>query len=251
MNKSLATISLLLGFLFTNHLHAARTCRIVFPERPQTAPKVAFLYDGNKNHAVTLPSMNLSEVIKLPDGELTLAMTRTEITDPEVLPPNSPLLKIPEDVTDFYIILLPDTKNKDLPVKMNMVNTGGGKLKPGETLWYNFTSHKIVAKLGRADMSVDPMGRTISRDPIDASGYYVAQFKYLADGKGPLAAITEQSWWHDADSRHLGFIVNTGGKLPRIYFFRDFRLPEAAEAEAAEATAKGGNEVFPTETPQE
>jgi hypothetical protein len=112
---------------------------------------------------------------------------------------------------------------------MNLVDTGTGKLKPGETLWYNLTGHRIVAKLGTAEMAVDPMGRTISKDPAPTSGYYTAKFAYQAEGKGAFAPITEQSWWHDAQSRHLGFMVNTGGKLPKIYFYRDFREPEPVE----------------------
>jgi hypothetical protein len=114
---------------------------------------------------------------------------------------------------------------------MNLVDTGGGKLKAGETLWYNFTGHRIAAKLGSAQMTVDPQGRTISKDPMPASGYYVAQFAFQANGKGAYAPITEQSWWHDANSKHLGFMYNTGGKLPKIYFFRDFRDPEATKEE--------------------
>ena len=206
----------------------SRSCRVVFPERPPDAPKTAFLFEGSKSHRVSLPSMNLSEVIELPGGELTLAMIPKEINDPKVLPPESPLLKIPESVTDFYIIITPDPNNLILPVKMNLVDTGGGKLKPGETLWYNFTDHRISAKLGSAEMSVAPAGRTISKDPAPASGYYIARFAYQMNGSGAFSPITEQSWWHDANSRHLGFIFNSGGKLPQIYFFRDFRDPETA-----------------------
>jgi len=211
-------------------LHAKpRTCRIVFPERPQSAPKIAYLFDGSRSRAVSLPSMNLSEVIELPGGELAIAMLASAISDPELLPPQAPVLKIPEGVMDFYIIITPDPENKTLPIKMNLVDTGGGKLKAGETLWYNFTGHRIAAKLGGAKMTIDPLGRTISKDPMPASGYYVAQFAYQANGNEAYAPITEQSWWHDANSKHLGFIYNTGGKLPKIYFFRDFRNPEAAE----------------------
>ena len=213
-------------------LHAKpRTCRIVFPERPQSAPKIAYLFDGSKSQGVSLPSMNLSEVIELPGGELAIAMLASAISDPELLPPQAPVLKIPEGVTDFYIIITPDPENKTLPIKMNLVDTGGGKLKAGETLWYNFTGHRIAAKLGSAQMTVDPQGRTISKDPMPASGYYVAQFAFQANGKGAYAPITEQSWWHDANSKHLGFMYNTGGKLPKIYFFRDFRDPEATKEE--------------------
>lgn len=222
-------------FILTNTLHAKpRSCRIVFPERPKDAPKMAFLFDGSESQSVTLPSMNLSEVIELPSGELTIALTTNNISDPETLSPNAPLLRIPEKLMDFYIILTPDPKNKEIPVRMNLVDAGANKLKSGETLWYNLTEHRIAAKLGVAEMKVNPMGRTITKDPVSISGYYDARFAYQAKGEGAYAPITEQRWWHDANSRHLGFIVNTGGKLPKIYFFRDFRLPKTAEKAQAE-----------------
>lgn len=209
----------------------SRTCRIVYPERPQDAPISAYIYDGKDSQPVTLPSMNLSEVIELPGGEITIAMLTTKITDPKNLPPKFPSLKIPENIREFYIIITHDPEQKELPIKMNMVNTGEGKLKPGETLWYNYTGHRIAAKLGNAEMIIDPNGRGISGDPAPASGLYTAILKYQEDGKGEYKPITEQSWWHDSSSKHLGFIVNTGGKLPRIYYFRDFRLPDEEEAE--------------------
>lgn len=234
MNFPSAIAILTAGFLISvNTLHAKpRSCRLVFPERPQNAPKIAYLFDGSKSQSVSLPSMNLSEVIELPSGDLTIAMTTSAVSDPELLPPQVPVLKIPEKVMEFYIVITPDLENKELPIKMNLVETGGGKLKPGETLWYNFTGHRIVAKLGSAQMTVDPQGRTISKDPITTSGYYVAKFAYQADGKGALAPITEQSWWHDSNSRHLGFMYNSGGKLPKIYFFRDFRDPLVTNEES-------------------
>ncbi len=228
MNISHTIAILAVGFaLFGNTLHGKpRSCRLVFPERPQDAPKIAFLFDGANSQSVSLPSMNLSEVIELPSGELTIAMTTGAVSDPELLHPQSPLLKIPEAVTDFYIIITTDPENKHLPIKMNLVDTGGDKLKAGETLWYNLSGNRIVAKLGSAEMSVDPQSRTISKDPMPTSGYYVAKFAFQVDGKGAFAPITEQSWWHDRNSKHLGFIYDSGGKLPKIYFFRDFRFPD-------------------------
>lgn len=215
------------GFtLFASPLEAKRSCRLVFPERPQNAPKTAYLFDGSMSQSVSLPSMNFSEVIEFSSGELTIAMSADKISDPKTLSPNAPTLRIPEDVTDFYIIISPDPKNPEFPIKMNLVDIGGGKLKPGETLWSNFTEARIVAKLGSADMSVDPMGRTISKDPAPTSGYYIAKFTYQVKGDGEFAPITEQNWWHDTASRHLGFIFSSGDKLPKIYFFRDFREPE-------------------------
>ncbi len=200
-----------------------RTCRIVFPERPGGAPKSAYLFDGKASQRVTLPSMNFSEVIGLPPGELVIVMTADEITDPEVVPPSAPKLRITEGVRDFYILVTPDPDNAAFPVRMNIVDTGGGKLKAGETLWFNLTEHRILGMLGDRRMSVAPEGRTVSEDPVPSSGYYRAEFAFQPEGEGKPQRITEQRWWHDAESRHVGFIVNTGGKLPKLYFFRDFR----------------------------
>jgi hypothetical protein len=211
---------------FASMAAAERTCRIVYPERPNDAPKSAYLFDGKQSKRVTLPSMNFSEVIALPSGELTLLMTSTEITDPENLPTGAPRLKIAETVGDFYILMSPDPLNTELQLKMNKVDTGAGNLKPGETLWFNLTGHRIAAKLGESRVLVEPNGRKVSASPVKKSGYYRAEFAYQPDGKGTYQRITEQSWWHDTKSRHIGFMVNTGGRLPKIYFYRDFRLKD-------------------------
>lgn len=209
-----------------------RTCRIVFPERAGGAPKVAYLFDGKECRFVTLPSMNFSEVLDLPSGELTLLMTRDKIIDTENLPHGAPKLRLAENVGgDFYILITPDPSNPLLPVQMNMVDFGNGKFKPGETLWFNRTDHQIVAKLGESKLSVSPHSLAISKSPTSANGYYRAEFAYQANAQGDYRRITEQQWWHDAGSRHVGFIVNTGGILPRIYFFCDFRDVDAAKNE--------------------
>lgn len=200
-----------------------RTCRIVFPERPNNAAKMAFLFDGKSSQEVYLSSMNFSPVISLSAGDITLFMSANSITDLENIPQDTPRLNIPKEIDDFYIIMTPDPANKTLPLKMTMVSITTGKLKKGETLWFNTTGHHIVAKLGQSKMSVAPKSQTVTKKPMLTSGYYAAEFGYHANGKEPLARITEQMWWHDEKSRHLGFIVNSGGKLPKIYFFRDFR----------------------------
>ena len=200
-----------------------RTYRVIFPERPNSAPKIVYLFDGKKNRQVFLPSMNFSKVLSLPAGELTLLMAKNEITDLENLPKGAPTLKIPEGVRDFYILVTPDPSNKELPLRMRLVNASDGKLKPGKTLWFNLTNHRIVANLGETKMMVNPKGWTITNGPMPKSGYYRAEFGYQVEAKGKALRITEQQWWHDANSRHLGFIMSSGGRLPKIFFYRDFR----------------------------
>lgn len=207
-----------------NDQNAKRSCRIIFPERPNDAPKLAYLFDGIKSHEVTLPSMNFSDVIFLPPGEITLLMTPDQVTESENPPSSTPTLTIPGEVRDFYIHVTPDPLNPTLPLRMELVDIGNGKLKPGETLWCNLTDHQIVAKLEGIEIIAPPNTQKVSKAPLPQNGYYRAEFTYQPDAKGDFLRITEQNWWHDAKSRHLGFIVNSGGRLPRIYFFRDFRL---------------------------
>jgi len=202
-----------------------RTCRIVFPDRPNDAPKAAYLFDGKGSRPVNLPSMNFSEVIALPVGDITILLTPTAITDSENPPPDAPKLKIAEDVENLYIIIKADPLNTTLPLRIEMIDASDGKLKPGETLWSNLTDHEIVANLGGSKMSIAPKGHTVSKDPVPSSGYYKAEFSFQPEGKGDFQTITQQNWWHDTKSRHIGFIVNTEGTLPRIFFYRDFRAP--------------------------
>lgn len=206
-----------------------RTCRIVFPERPKDAPTAAHLFDGMGSRQATLPSMNFSEVIALPLGEITLLMTAEEIKDPANVPQGAPKMRIPEAVKHFYLLVSSDPANPTLPLKLKMVSAGDGELKPGETLWCNLTDHRIQAKLGDISLLVEPGGQAVSKDPLPKSGYYKAEFTCQPNGVGDFQRITEQQWWHDAGSRHVGFMVNTGGRLPKIFFYRDFRDPAPTE----------------------
>jgi hypothetical protein len=209
-----------------------RTCRIVFPNRSNDAPKKAYLFDGTKSHRVMLPSMNFSQIIELPLGELTMQMTPNAIKDAKNLPPKAPSFKVPKTVTDFYILVSSDPENSVIPIKMEIISLSDGKLKAGETLWINSTDHPVQANLGETKTLITANTQKISKSPASASGYYKARFTYQRDGKGEFKKITEQSWWHDVNNRHLGFIFDKGERLPKLFFLRDFRpKPNTDKAE--------------------
>lgn len=202
-----------------------RSCRLLFPERLNYAPKNAYLFDGRTSHRVSLPSMNFSRILELPSGELTLILTTNAVTAPEQIPPHAARLSVAAETDEFYILLSADPDNPQLPVQMRLIDMSGDKLRSGETLWFNQTEHRIIASLGDHEMTVEPQQEIVSEAPIAKSGYYTAKFKYQRESQGDILKITEQQWWHDADSRHLGFISDTQhGRLPKIFFFRDFRM---------------------------
>lgn len=221
-----------------SHSHAQeathRNCRIVFPGRPADAPKRLHLFDGTSSQEIELPSMNLSPVYNLPAGAMHLKLLTSKPEDSESVPPDAPSIEIPENYHDFYLIVSRDPENKIAAVKLKAINIETANLKLGQTLWINHTDQTIEGKLGDRILSLGPDSSKILDAPFinksgPTRGYYHASFTYLVRGMETFEPITEQQWWHDATCRHLGFIEHSGGKLPKIYVFRDFRDPEPKE----------------------
>jgi hypothetical protein len=208
-----------------------RTCRILYPDRAADAPKRLDLFDGISSQEVELPSINFSPVYKLVTGAIRLKLLPAGTEDPKNLSPDAPSVEIPENHHNFYLIASGDPENKITPVKFKVINIECENFKPGQTLWINHTDKTIEGKLGTQVLSLGPDTSKILDSPLSdkslpTSGYYQAGFTYQNVGETTFAPISEQQWWHDATSRHLGFIENSGGKLPKIYVIRDFRDPE-------------------------
>jgi hypothetical protein len=212
---------------------AIRTCRILFIDRPANAPKTLHLFDGTGSQEVELPSMNLSPLYKLATGDIRLKLLTSKVDDPKEISPDAPSVDIPAKYTDFFLIVYHDPENNITPVKLKAFNMASDDFKIGHTLWINDTDNTIEAKLGQQALSLGPHDKKNMASPSgdtspQVSGYFHVSFTYQADKNGPFAPITEQQWWHDANSRHIGFITKSGGKLPKIHFFRDFRDSEPA-----------------------
>lgn len=221
-----------LASLFCTHAQEApeRNCRIVLLDRPADAPKTIHLYDGTTSQEVDLPGVNLSPLYKLAPGAIQLRLLSAKADDPKTVSPDAPSIEIPRHYTDFYLLLSSDPKNKIIPIKLKVINLESENFKLGQAMWINDTDNIIKAELGEQTVSLGPHSSKIVDSPLSnqrgpASGYYIAKFAYQPGANAAVTAITEQSWWHDANSRHLGFIINKGGRLPEIYFYRDFRNP--------------------------
>ena len=167
--------------------------------------------------------MNFSAVIELPKGDITVGLIPNSIDDPEAFPEGAPTAKIPAQQTDLYLLLSSDPNNKILPIKIKTLNIDNTKLKPGHTLWINLSKHNIAAQMGTEQVIIPPKKITISSPPLTTSGYFLAQFRYQRDAKDKFLPIMKKSWWFDATSKNLGFIVDTGARMPKIFTLRDRR----------------------------
>lgn len=168
--------------------------------------------------------MNLSPVYKLASGAIQIRLLAAKAEDPKEVPADAPMVEIPADYTDFLLLVFSDPNNKIAPVKLEAVNLECGNSKLGQTLWVNRTEKTIEGKLGEKNLSLGPATSKILDAPVSdkgvpASSYYSASFTYRSGDEGTFEPITEQQWWHYGKSRHLGFIRDSGGKLPKIFIF--------------------------------
>ena len=220
-------VRLSLALLLTSGtLQATLTCRVVYPERPKDNPKFGYIFDGKSNHQVAFSRTRFSKVIELPSDTSAIILSSSKITNIEDAPLELPSLRIPEGVNSFYILMTPNEDKGELHADIQLVDCSPKMLKTGETIWVNLTTHRLMAELGTVNMEADPNNTTITKPPSPESGHFSAKFTFQAKGIGKYAPISEQQWWHDAKSRHLGIIFDNGGKLPLIYHIRDYRLEQ-------------------------
>jgi hypothetical protein len=221
----LTLLSVLCSSSFAQQKAKQRTCRILFLEGPDSAPNKLHLFDGTRSREVELPRLNLSQVYEIPAGNLILTLLPAPPADPEKLPAGAPNAKLPETVTDFYLLLTSDPENAVAPVKMQVIAAGTERLRAGQMLWFNLTSHQIAGRVGSEKLSMRPQSTVTLDAPASSAGDYPVDLAYRIEGKEPVYPICETQWRHDPRCRSLAFVfAKPGTRTPRVQVFPDFRM---------------------------
>jgi hypothetical protein len=210
----------------------SRTCRVLFLDGSDNGPEKLHLFDGKSSQEVELTRMGFSPAYDIIPGDLTLSLLPKPPTppttggDPPVIPLDSPKATLPAAISDFYLIVSNDLSNKLVPVKIQIVNASANTFKPGQMLWFNLTENTIGGVVGSQKLLVKPNSRIILDPPANKQEDYHANIQFIPPGKERVEPLCETSWSHDPRNRSVYFVVNSGGILPRILGFPDFRQPE-------------------------
>ena len=224
------TISCLFVFVILTSGISARTCRILFLDRPANAPKTLYLFDGEKVRQVELPRLNLSPVYALPDGNLNLRFFLNAPTDLRNMPEGAPTAKIAEAIKDVYLILTSNPKIEVAPINIQVVGADSTHLSRGQMLWFNLTDKRVGGKVGTEKLDLKPLGRERVGEPRQGVGDYPVELYFVIEGDAHMHPLCETQWRHDPRSRSLVFIARNGNRrAPRIYSVSDFRPPEKKE----------------------
>lgn len=220
----LASISAVFALLILGQTASARTCRIVFLDRPTDAPNTLHLFDGTTSQEVALPGMNLSPVYNLPSGIINLRLLPAKVEDPKTVSPDAPSIEISEDYTDFFLIVSSNPDNKIAPVSIKAFSPNNNAFKLGQMLWINLTDKTITGEIGEQSLSLNAESSAIVEAPRNDIGDYPIILNYLIEGKGDPYAICETRWQHNPASRAVVIVSsNKGRKAPRVSSFSDFR----------------------------
>ncbi|BCX46254.1 hypothetical protein HAHE_01620 [Haloferula helveola] len=212
---------------------AKHTCRILFLDGPDDAPRTLHLFDGATSREVDLPRLNLSDVYDLPGGPLTLRLLPEPPADPEKIPAGAPSVSIASEAGDFYLLLTSDPQNKIAPVKIRAIDASTDKLRAGQMLWFNLTQSMVGGTIGSEKLVLKPGTKVTLNPPAKGNDNYPVLLDYRIPGKESLYPLCETSWRHDPRSRSLAFVVpGKNGRTPRVMAFPDYREPEE-DAEGA------------------
>lgn len=226
------TILILLSLCLNSFAQEAKkkTCRILFLERPSSAPAKLHLFDGATSREVELPGLNFSPVHELPAGTLMLTLLPSPPADPEKLPSGAPATRVPENVIDFYLIVTSDPENKVAPVRMKVIDAGQAEFRRGQILWFNLTDLTVRGSLGTEKLMIKPQSKFLMNAPAKGSEDYPVNLGYRGIDNGLWYPICETRWSHDPRSRSLGFLFMQGtSRTPRVQVFPDFRNEPEAE----------------------
>ena len=206
------------------------TCRILFLDGPDNAPEKLQLFDGSKSREVDLPRMNFSKVYQLPAGPLELRLLPAPPADPAKLPPGAPTAAVAGDIADFYLLVTSDPANTVAPVRMQVINAGADKLKPGQMLWFNLTRNPVAGTLGSEKLTIQPGTRATLNAPATGNQDYQVNLSFRIPGNERIYPLCETKWRHDPRSRSVVFIITEqGSRSPRVLVFPDYREPPPAK----------------------
>jgi len=201
------TILILIFMLSILSLSAERVIRVIYYQGPGDAPREAYLYGTSGNFAkVKLPRHNTSDAVELPDNGEQFILLPQELP-PETLPPiDAPTVTIPSDWELSVLLVLTDSNNPVLPIKVQPINASASVFGPGEIYWVNLTEIAVGGMIGDTKLVVKPRSVKITGSPKTESGDYPVLIDSVTPGTNTRRWLVRQTWRHSPNARQIVFI---------------------------------------------
>lgn len=202
--------------------NADRTCRILFVGDSDHVPEKPSLFDGKVSREVELPFQNLSPVYSLASGDQTLRLRIGPAGAAKNVNPDSPSVKIPKAVTDFYLVVSRELEDGVAQFKLEIFDAS--KLKKGQMLWLNRTEHFLEGQMGEQKLELAPNANKVIDAPTTKKEDYAAQISIKKSETGTLLPLMKSKWRHEPEIRTVVIVVTKpGSRFPRVTGLSDRR----------------------------
>ena len=214
--KSLLFCLLVLG---ANTVFGERFVRILYHQAPENAPKSGFLYGSSgKFINVSFPRWNMSDKFTLPDNGEQFYFFPKKLADDMPIPANAPRVQINKTWDQAILLVIPDTENPILPIRLQSINASASVFGFGEIYWINLTDLAIGGLIGDRKLIIKPRSKLIMKTPKQTNGDYAVKVDYLIPGENRPKWLLRQTWSHNIYARQLVFINKSNqAEVPSLF----------------------------------
>jgi hypothetical protein len=197
---------------------SAREARTILIQAPTKVPEKVMIYTGVEYLDIELTQRNFSTKIKLPDGDLTLALLPDKLASGDQMPAEAPRFTIPASWGRCLLVFFADPANKVIPLRVIAVNASPDHFPIGHTLLYNFSNVRIHGDFGGQMVSLLPGKRCFIKPPISQVGAYPVMIECVFPNDKKVSTVFRSNWRHEPDARQLLFVTPSAGhKIPRVW----------------------------------
>lgn len=195
-----------------------REVRTIYMPGSGAAIATAYLVNLETTVQIEFPQRNLSPEVKIPEGDLVMAVLAAPLDAGAKIPAEAPLVSVPAAWERCIFIFLGDPGNKVFPVRVIPVDSSAAYFPKGNTLIYNLSKTTLIAKFGEKLVTAEPGKSKMFGAPIPNFGAYPVFIDYIPEGKTERRTICRSYWQHDPDARQIMFVIpQEQSETPRVW----------------------------------
>jgi hypothetical protein len=168
---------------------------------------VCFMIGQTRTPAFEIPTTNLSQPIAVSAREFTLI---SAATPPDATAVALATLRLPDQGSDFRIILVPTPDQSYKPV---IIRGDDSKFAHGDFFFINLSTHEILGALGSARLTLKPGGQEILRPSASKSDKFF-EVKIARRAEDKILPLTNTCWPIVRDNRSFVIFYNATNGRP-------------------------------------
>ena len=206
MKISILFASFIIILMVNKTLHAERIAKIIYFNKPSSAPKIISAYQLNADPIkVELNEFNFSTPIELSATTKTLIFLPEDYVVKDGLPKNAPRVNIPIHWEKVLIMAFNDPKNQIIPIKLKAINASDSVFKKGDTMYVNLSKSIVYGFVGEEKLLVKPGGTVLTGEPVRNDEAFKVRLQKKDPESGDAQWFIRRTWRYEPTRKGVIF----------------------------------------------